>query len=50
MTTLEKAKKELEKRRQEEKNMLKSMKEEKDKYEQYWCICGRTIKECEGLI
>ena len=50
MTTLERAKKEIEKRRKEEQNMLRRMREEKDKYEQYWCICGRTIKECEGLI
>jgi DNA-binding protein H-NS len=36
MITLERAKKELEKRRQEEKNMFRDMKEEKNKCEQYW--------------
>lgn len=38
MITLERAKKELEKRRQEEKNMFRDMKEEKIKWEQYWNV------------
>ena len=54
MITSEKAKELREKERQETKEILESMNTEKKYlkkyYEQYWCICGRTIKECEGLI
>tara|TARA_E500000305_G_C3943870_1_gene198835 strand:+ start:182 stop:310 length:129 start_codon:yes stop_codon:yes gene_type:complete len=38
MTTLEKAKKEVEKRRQEEKNMLRDMKREIEEHKEYWNI------------
>lgn len=38
MMTLERAKKEIEKRRQEEQNMLRDMKKEIDNYNKYWNI------------
>ena len=36
MMTLKRAKKEIEKRRQEEKNMLRDMKKEIEEYKKYW--------------
>ena len=38
MMTLERAKKEIEKRRQEEKNMFRDMKKEMEEYKKYWNI------------
>ena len=38
MMTLERAKKEIEKRRQEEQNMLRDMKKEIENYKKYWMV------------
>ena len=38
MMTLERAKKEIEKRKQEEKNMFRDMKKEMEEYKKYWNI------------
>tara|TARA_R100001443_G_scaffold69720_1_gene78202 strand:+ start:563 stop:814 length:252 start_codon:yes stop_codon:yes gene_type:complete len=54
MCTIEKAKELREKERLQTIETLHRINKEKKYlkkyYEQYWCICGRTIKECEGLI
>lgn len=38
MMTQERAKKEIEKRRQEEQNMLRNMKKEIENYKNYWMV------------